>query len=318
MLQEAQDVGALECRPFETPPLRVEDVVGHGTGVGSIGIVSGSVGGVGGDGGICVGGGGSVGHAPSFTCQPAPHAQDRRRAPVICCLACVAHQHVDTGAQALARDKLSAACRVGVLRVSVDGACSFSRRRQDRLSNGCCQIWETLCWTAGRRPAVPLLDDWLGLRIYLDDFPPVLYCGNCSFVVPHHFLKVMTAPGRPRARPPKALPPSALRSGPFLPPPLQSRGPRRPAGPPPARPPPWRPASGSRARRLCPSGGAALPRGRFRLEAWLFPAGPGDAIRRQRHGELADYFYGSWAGVAKPAPRLEGGVEIFSRKDPKV
>ena len=75
----------------------------------------------------------------------------------------------------------------------------------------------------------------------------------------------MTAPGRPRARPPKALPPSALRSGPFLPPPLQSRGPRRPAGPPPARPPPWRPASGSRARRLCPSGGAALPRGRFRL-----------------------------------------------------
>ena len=34
--------------------------------------------------------------------------------------------------------------------------------------------------------------------------------------------------------------------------------------------------------------------------AWLFPAGPGDAIRRQRHGELADYFYGSWAGAAKP------------------
>ena len=182
MLQETQDVGALECRPFETPPLRVEDVAGHGTGVGSIGIVSGSVGGVGGDGGICVGGGGSVGHAPSFTCQPAPHAQDRRRAPVICCLACVAHQHVDTGAQALARDKLSAACRVGVLRVSVDGACSFSRRRQDKLSNGCCRIWETLCWTAGRRPAVPLLDDWLGLRIYLDDFPPVLYWReHCSF-----------------------------------------------------------------------------------------------------------------------------------------
>ena len=40
LLQEAQDVGALECRPFETPPLRVEDVVGHGTGVGSIGMLA--------------------------------------------------------------------------------------------------------------------------------------------------------------------------------------------------------------------------------------------------------------------------------------
>ena len=36
LLQETQDVGALECRPFETPPLRVEDVAGHGTGVGSM------------------------------------------------------------------------------------------------------------------------------------------------------------------------------------------------------------------------------------------------------------------------------------------
>ena len=187
-MQEAQDVGALECRPFETPPLRVEDVVGHGTGVGSIGIVSGSVGGVGGDGGICVGGGGSVGHAPSFTCQPAPHAQDRRRAPVICCLACVAHQHVDTGAQALARDKLSAACRVGVLRVSVDGACSFSRRRQDKLSNGCCRIWETLCWTAGRRPAVPWMAGPISRR-----FPASALLAGTLFL--QHFLKVMTAPG---------------------------------------------------------------------------------------------------------------------------
>ena len=35
--------------------------------------------------------------------------------------------------------------------------------------------------------------------------------------------------------------------------------------------------------------------------AWLFPAGSGgDAIRQQRHGELADYFSGFWAGKAKP------------------
>ena len=168
LLQETQDVGALECRPFETPPLRVEDVAGHGTGVGSIGIVSGSVGGVGGDGGICVGGGGSVGHAPSFTCQPAPHAQDRRRAPVICCLACVAHQHVDTGAQALARDKLSAACRVGVLRVSVDGACSFSRRRQDRLSNGCLPDLGNIVLDSWTSASCPLVGDWLGLRRSLE------------------------------------------------------------------------------------------------------------------------------------------------------
>ena len=35
-VHQAQDVGALERRPVETPPLRVEDVVGHGTGAGGI------------------------------------------------------------------------------------------------------------------------------------------------------------------------------------------------------------------------------------------------------------------------------------------
>lgn len=51
-VHQAQDVGALERRPVETPPLRVEDVVGRGTNaklcVGGIC--------VGGDGGLCVGG----------------------------------------------------------------------------------------------------------------------------------------------------------------------------------------------------------------------------------------------------------------------
>jgi hypothetical protein len=252
-------------------------------GVGGIGIVSGGIAGVGGDGSICVGVGGSVVHAPSFTCQTAPHAQDRRRAPIISCLACVAHQHVGAagacGAQAFALavglprrrrhlgrggggggrrvvagraclvvltvahpragidgadlgpalTELSAACRVGVLRVSVDGACSFSRLRQDRLSNGCCRIWEILCWTAGRPPAVPPLTG-LGLRISLDDFPPIRFLARTSLLT---------------------LEASALRPGPFLPQPLQSRGPtcsrRRPAGSLPARPPPWRLASGASA-----------------------------------------------------------------------
>ena len=116
-VHQAQDVGALERRPVETPPLRVEDVVGHGTGAGGIiCIVGGRVGGVGGlcvggvsglcvggvsgsVGGVCVcvGGGLCVGPPRSSTSQPAPRAQDRRRAAVICCLACVTHRHVDGG-----------------------------------------------------------------------------------------------------------------------------------------------------------------------------------------------------------------------------
>ena len=95
-VHQAQDVGALERRPVETPPLRVEDVVGRATGVGGIiCIVGGGVGSGGGVGGICVGCNGSAG--PFSASQPAPHAQDRRRVPVICRLACVTHRHVDGG-----------------------------------------------------------------------------------------------------------------------------------------------------------------------------------------------------------------------------